>query len=121
MRSRFVPRYLPPIACESAMNALLDKIGCCYQSLYNNTEFLQWLFNAGVINDTTIVESVVNLGRAPEWNLCVDNLPTMCEVIAAPERTQTPLSSISSAQGLSGHISLLGSVQFFMHVLHMCI
>ena len=32
-------------ACDAAMNSLIDRIGCCHQSLYNNTEFLHWLIN----------------------------------------------------------------------------
>lgn len=75
-------------SCHAAMNLLIDEIGCCYQSLYNDTDFLHWL-----INDTSIVQAVGLLGRVPEWNLCVDDLPPQCEVIARPTMTKPRPSS----------------------------
>lgn len=98
------PDSCPP-ACDGALNALIDQLGCCYQSLYNNTEFLRWLMVAGFTNGTAAVTAAENfgrapenLGRAPEWNLCVDNLPPRCEVIASPPNS----SSASPPRSSSG-------------------
>ena len=93
-------------ACDAAMNSLIDRIGCCYQSLYNNTEFLHWL-----INDMSVVEAVEHLGRAPEWNLCVADLPPKCEMIErtvfSPPTTPRPSSAIGQYSIVTFNIILL--------------
>lgn len=100
-----------PSGCKSAMNALIDNIGCCYPSLYNNTEFLIWMQDIGLINDT-LVQSVQVLGKAPEWNLCVANIPPMCEMIRSEQ------SEPSSAVGCMSFTILFMALTAFWTLIH---
>lgn len=97
-----------PIGCKSAMTALIDDIGCCYPSLYNNTMFLKWMQNTGLINDT-LVHSAEALGKAPEWNLCVTHLPPMCEVMQSEPSSALGIASFAIANLL------------FVCIAHLCV
>lgn len=79
-----------PSECPAPMNALIDLLGCCYNSVYNNTEFIQYLQNIGLINGT-IASSIHFLGQVSEWELCEIRVPPMCETI-----TYRPISSAPS-------------------------
>ena len=70
-----------PELCRVAMANLIEHVGCCYQSLYNNTEYIHSLQDRGFIN-STVAEAFTFLGRMPEWRMCDISVPHMCEEIS---------------------------------------
>ena len=84
-----------PLKCHAAMSNLISTLGCCYQSLYNNTDFILYLLDVGVINETHAA-SLEYLGRVNEWEACKIGAPPMCEVIAfSPINSASQLSALS--------------------------
>ncbi len=86
-----------------AMNNLIGILGCCYQSLYNNTDFILHLFDIGLINQTEVM-SLEYLGRVTEWDACNFDVPPMCELIT-PTRTvhSVPTSSSPKSSAISNY------------------
>lgn len=81
-----------PAKCRESMNTLIDLLGCCYQSMYNNTEFIQYLENTGKIN-STMAESLHFLNRVLEWEDCAISIPPMCEMITFDSPSSAPNNS----------------------------
>lgn len=88
------PTSCPP-NCHRAMNFLIDRLGCCYQSLYNNTDFILHLMDAGLINETYFT-ALKYLNKAAEWDTCNVRVPPMCELIMENSQT-TNIQAINSA------------------------
>lgn len=80
-----------PDACREPMRELVDLLGCCYPSLYNNIDFSQYLENIGLIN-STIASGLDFLGKVPEWQLCEVSVPPQCENIVFTPPTYQPVS-----------------------------
>lgn len=79
-----------PELCRVAMTNLIDRVGCCYQSLYNNTEYVHSLQDRGLIN-STVAGAFTFLGRMHEWRLCDISVPPMCEEISVVMITDSSL------------------------------
>lgn len=84
-----------PLQCRTAMNNLIGILGCCYQSLYNNTDFILHLLDIGLINATQVM-SLEYLGKATEWDVCNVSVPPMCELITLPTVNSAPNSAPGS-------------------------
>ena len=72
-----------PDFCQAALTELNDQLGCCYQSFYNSTEFLDFLLYAGFISfqDRFFFGTI---GSPQIWNVC--------DVPLVPACTGEPLS-----------------------------
>lgn len=66
--------------CAEVLMSIVSHLGCCYQSLYNNTEFVNGFKNSGLINDT-IAAGILNMGRSTAWTACGVKTPRRCEEI----------------------------------------
>ena len=86
--------------CLTAMTTLISTLGCCYQSLYNNTDFTQYLLNIGFIN-MTHVTSLNYLAKASEWEVCNITRPPMCEFLRPKELIPATISSAVALQALT--------------------
>ena len=65
--------------CREALIQLKSQIGCCYQNLYNNTEYLMQLLEVGLFNQF-VVDRLMELSN-PEgnpWDLCGVTSPMKC-------------------------------------------
>ena len=71
-----------PEGCRSVLEAIVGHLGCCYQSLYNDTTFVTGFRNAGFINDT-IKTGILNIGRLAVWEECNVSGPARCEDLRA--------------------------------------
>ena len=89
------PRTCSP-NCHTAMNNLINRLGCCYQSLYNNTDFILHLIDAGLINETYLT-ALNYLNTAAEWDTCNIRVPPMCEILVADPHTAANVDTINSA------------------------
>lgn len=67
----------------AAFRALSDIYGCCFNSLYNNSEFVNYLSGSTtrVLNDF-MAEVTLNFGRSPVWDQCMIDVPEMCSASA---------------------------------------
>lgn len=83
-----------PELCRVAMTNLIDRVGCCYQSLYNNTAYIHSLQDRGFIN-STVAGAFTFLGRMPEWRLCDISVPPMCEEISMVIITDSSSGTLS--------------------------
>lgn len=54
---------------------VIDNLGCCYNSLYNDTEFIGFL-SAQVMNQS-LAQDLINLGQSTVWDQCMIDVP-MC-------------------------------------------
>ena len=58
------------------MSDIIDLYGCCYQSLYNNTDFITFLtMDDGPL---TTGDRLIGLGRSPLWEQCEVDVPDQC-------------------------------------------
>jgi len=89
-----------PEGCRSALEAIVERLGCCYQSLYNNTEFVTGFINAGFINDT-IKAGILNIGKVAMWEKCNVDGPATCEDL------QAAVSGESSSRYVVSYYSIL--------------
>lgn len=65
-----------------AFSTVTDSFGCCYQSLFNDTEFAGYLTREGLIDETT-AETLRNFGLSPLWKQCGIEVPPKCEQLAS--------------------------------------
>ena len=65
----------------SGLSRITDTFSCCYNSLYNDTEFLVFLVQSGRIGERE-VNSTLNFGMTPFWDTCGTNVPEMCSSAA---------------------------------------
>lgn len=66
-----------PTACRDTLQELADQLGCCYQNIYNNTMFLDYLvtFQELSAEERALLEAVKN---PVGWNTCSVPLPPRC-------------------------------------------
>lgn len=66
--------------CKAGLLQMKSQIGCCYQEIYNNTYFLNTLFNAGSVSPLVYsgLQSIGNSTSNP-WMACGIEAPQMCE------------------------------------------
>ena len=88
--------------CRTSMNALINLLGCCYNSLYNNTLFIGYLQKIGLVN-TTVASNLDFLGKVSEWQLCEVTVPPMCETLPFQ-----PDNSMNDGTSSASHYSCLG-------------
>lgn len=67
-----------PESCRPVLKDMVNQLGCCYRSLYNDTEFMTGLRNAGLINDT-VLTGLIYVGRSSVWANCGVNTFRRCE------------------------------------------
>ena len=65
-----------PTGCDSALMGLAS-LGCCYQSLYNNSAYLQGLVGAGSLTDMEF-GALQGLGNPLLWLACQVTPPMAC-------------------------------------------
>ena len=88
--------------CPAFQN-ITDTLGCCYQSLYNDTSFVNYLEAEGTINET-MAEILLHFGQSPLWARCEIDSPG-CESLSS--------SSISHVH-LAGKSALLVSIMWLI-------
>ena len=66
-----------------------DTLGCCYQSLYNDTSFIYFFEAEGPINETVAMKLLL-LGQSPLWNRCMIDVPNSCEALSSGAKPETP-------------------------------
>ena len=63
-----------PSGCLEALHGIIDQIGCCFNSIYNETDSLSFLVESGILNQSTAIR-LQNLGNA-----CSVVAPVACAV-----------------------------------------
>lgn len=63
--------------CAKALYSFADRLGCCYQAIYNNTEYLQEGVALGELTTDDLV-AVTLLGASPLWADCGVTPPPNC-------------------------------------------
>ena len=79
--------------CADALNALTIQIGCCYQNLYNNSEYISGLLSRNFITQDQY-DGLLDLGNNNDnpWIGCEIQAPMSCEAnpgtgVTAPPTT----------------------------------
>ena len=76
--------------CRNALMRLKNQIGCCYQSLYNNTVYTTELMNAGYITPSELAAlQYLNDPATSPWAICGVRPPRRCQGEPFPEETVT--------------------------------
>ena len=67
--------------CRAALLDLKTQVGCCYQSIYNNTLYFSHLYEAGFItlDEYNAVHDLNNPAHNP-WVLCDIKPPKRCDI-----------------------------------------
>lgn len=68
-----------PPGCKDALTELVRQVGCCYQTFYNDTVFLDYLILSGQLSleERTFFST---LGYPAFWNACEVPLVKACEI-----------------------------------------
>ena len=66
-----------PSQCATELQNLANQLGCCYQSIYNNTAYVLDAAASGEINSTDVFELSM-LGDPSLWSACRVTPPTAC-------------------------------------------
>ena len=65
--------------CRSALDRIMEEVGCCYQQLYNNTAYIEGLFDAGFITVDEYFGLVqLNDPISNPWRICNIRPPRRC-------------------------------------------
>lgn len=84
--------------CKSALLNLKTQVGCCYQNIYNNTDYYTELMYAGFITPHEFTEFFnANIPAVNGWTLCDIEPPQMCapppfKPPVTPNCTQTDIN-----------------------------
>ena len=83
--------------CKAGLLQIKHQIGCCYQTIYNNTYFLSTILNAGLISSTVFsgLQKIGNPTSNP-WMACDIEPPQMCEGEAFPAIQPPPVCSLDN-------------------------
>ena len=81
-----------PSGCAMALMGLAE-LGCCYQSLYNNTDYLQGILNAGSLTQPQF-QALRGLSNPLLWAACQVTPPAM---ECTNQGIDFPMQSISTA------------------------
>ena len=66
-------------SCRSALLQFADKIGCCYQDVFNNTLYFHQLVLAGIITTSDFTDfTVFNNPLGNPWTVCNIAVPSKC-------------------------------------------
>ena len=60
------------------MSTAIDILGCCYNSVINNTDFNHYLLGRGQISEY-VVGRHAEVGMSPMWHYCQITVPPKCE------------------------------------------
>ena len=63
--------------CAMQLQNFANQLGCCYQSLYNNTEFVQGAADIGELSSQDVSELQI-VGNPSLWTACGVNPPSKC-------------------------------------------
>ena len=72
-----------------AFKGVTDALGCCYQSLYNDTSFISFFEAEGPINEIMAM-NLLSFGQSPLWNRCGIDVPNRCEAFSSHAKPATP-------------------------------
>ena len=64
-----------------AFEGVIQKFGCCYNSLYNDTDFLKYVTASGLFNPT-MMQQIINVAMSPIWDQCLIEVPPSCEILS---------------------------------------
>ena len=66
-------------SCRSALLQFADKIGCCYQEVFNNTFYFHQLVLTGIITTSEFTDfTVFNNPFGNLWTVCNVQVPSKC-------------------------------------------
>ena len=68
-----------PAGCQAALRVLTENLGCCYQSFYNDTRFLDYLLVTGEAIDLSERGFFALLGSDDFWRACDIPLIEKCD------------------------------------------
>ena len=95
-----------PAGCASALMAGVNRLGCCYQNIYNNTDVFDTLVQEGML--TAVETPILQAVRQPAlWEACNVSLTTSCTGEPFPGTSQLGIGVCTQAQEL-GFIFSLG-------------
>ena len=63
--------------CANTLQSFANRLGCCYQDIYNNTEYLLEAMKAGEVTAEDLA-AVKSLGGSPVWADCGVTPPSDC-------------------------------------------
>lgn len=85
-----------PAGCAAALQRGVNLMGCCYQSVYNNTDVVEYFTTTGQLttSDLTVINAIK---RAELWNACNVTLTTFCGGDPFPGTSQLIVGNCSLA------------------------
>lgn len=90
-----------PVGCDMVLMGL-STLGCCYQSLYNNTAFLQGILNAGSLSQQEY-QALQALGNPLLWAACMVTPPAMQCTSEGIEFPTEAMATTAFAASISVH------------------
>lgn len=70
------------------LQSMADTFDCCYNSLYNNTDFMHYLVGIEVLNNH-IAERILEAGNSAIWTQCSVIIPPVCAEGIRPSHAKT--------------------------------
>ena len=61
----------------AALGDIADTFGCCYNPIFNDTQFSHFLAGNGLLSDSKL-ENNISIGMSPAWDLCMIDVPATC-------------------------------------------
>ena len=97
--------------CRNALIELKSRIGCCYQNLYNNTEYLTELLNTQFLPQFAFDRlQLLNDPLGNPWDACNVNAPQECT--AEPFGKKFMFNNIKDLSAILINCSLTNSIHF---------
>lgn len=86
--------------CRAGLLKFKSEVGCCYQTIYNNTHFLNITFDAGLISPEAFfgMQSIGNPTANP-WMACNIESPQVCDEDPFPAIIPSPICSLDNWVG----------------------
>lgn len=97
-----------------ALTEVVDSYGCCYQSLFNDTDFVGYLNHKELLSGP-MTDMLLNLGRSPIWEHCSIDVPPKCEptrIIASSASSIMHCAAVSFSFSLVIILPLLVAILF---------
>ena len=94
-----------PDQCIMQLQNFTSQLGCCYQSIYNNSDFIQGAAANGVISHP-VYDQLRALGNPMLWSICDVSPPNQCTI----ESFGFPWLRRGGGMSILPHISVIATV-----------
>ena len=98
-----------PTGCTEALRGIITVLGCCFQSFYNNSEFVGGLTAVGLITPQEYAD-LVALGNPLLWGACQVEVPDDCTGNPFPATTTAAPIDIPSTCPQSAETTMAAAV-----------